>query len=392
MELKRAQASRLTNADLRRALEFVHVHCAPASIEWLISRALEGLFRLFPCIVVNYGEVDHVRRTGSLVSFPPEFGSPQSNYQALGLGFQEFEPLFKNRAGRAVRLSELLSRTRLKRTRMFQEHFKPFGGQDLLVIGFERSDGLSEFFSLFRQGYFSERDEAMLNAVAAPLEAALTNARALAYLYEHRAMLESGLRTSGWNAAIVSPRGRVLLETPEVRRMLSFHYGARVAGGDLPDSLWRWMRSARDRLEKLSSTGPQEPRAFSHATGGVMLVIRMLLHPSGYLLLLREEDEKSEWKPLMRLGISQREAQVLNLIAMGKTGPDVATILGISHDTVRKHTSHILVRLRVETRTAAALAAIEARSGPLTQTNAHPLALGNLLQAPARPIGEGKPT
>ncbi len=97
----------------------------------------------------------------------------------------------------------------------------------------------------------------------------------------------------------------------------------------------------------------------------------MLLHPSGYLLLLREEDERTEWKPLMRLGLSQREAEVLNLIATGKTGPAIARLLGISHDTVRKHTGKIFVQLRVETRTAAALAATEARSGSQPLTASH---------------------
>jgi len=76
---------------------------------------------------------------------------------------------------------------------------------------------------------------------------------------------------------------------------------------------------------------------------------------------MREEDENSEWKPLMELGLTEREAQVLHLIAMGKTGPEIAILLGISHNTVRKHTSQIFIQLRVETRTAAALVAAEAR-------------------------------
>src|SRR6516165_1414686 len=89
----------------------------------------------------------------------------------------------------------------------------------------------------------------------------------------------------------------------------------------------------------------------------------MLLHPSGCLLLLREEDQKSEldWTPLRRLGLSSREAQVLNFVAMGETGPEISTILNVSHDTIRKHTGSVLRKLRVETRTAAALIASEAR-------------------------------
>jgi LuxR family transcriptional regulator, maltose regulon positive regulatory protein len=50
----------------------------------------------------------------------------------------------------------------------------------------------------------------------------------------------------------------------------------------------------------------------------------------------------------------EEEAEVLRLIGESKTGPEIAILLGISHDTVRKHTSHILEKLGVEVRAAAA--------------------------------------
>ena len=353
---------RLGSKDLRLALQFLHEHCAPDTIDRFISKALEGLFHLFPCIVANYGEIDRDRQTGSLVSYPPEFATPQKNNDALSMGFQELGSLFQNRTGAAVRLSALVSDTKFKRTRMFQEHFRPFGGLDLLVIQHDRTDGLAEFFSLFRQGYFSERDQAILDVVAWPLQSGLMNARALSYLSDHRVVLEAGLRNSGWSTLTVSRQGRILRDTPEARRMLSFHFGSSSAPNNrLPDDLCRWIIASREVFESLYCTAAAEPAPLSIATSGTLLVIRMLLHPSGCLLLMREEDENSEWKPLMKLGLTEREAQVLHLIAMGKTGPEIAILLGISHNTVRKHTSQIFTQLRVETRTAAALVAAEAR-------------------------------
>jgi len=352
---------RLGSKDLRLALQFLHEHCTPDTIDRFISKALEGLFHLFPCIVANYGEIDRDRQTGSLVSYPPQFATPQKNNDALSMGFQELGSLFQNRTGAAVRLSALVSDTKFKRTRMFQEHFRPFGGLDLLVIQQDRTDGLAEFFSLFRQGYFSERDQAILDVVAWPLQAALMNARALSYLSDHRVVLEAGLRNSGWSTLTVSRQGRILRDTPEARRMLSFHFASSAPNNHLPDDLCRWITASRDVSESLYCTAAAEPAPLSIATSGTLLVIRMLLHPSGCLLLMREEDENSEWKPLMELGLTEREAQVLHLIAMGKTGPEIAILLGISHNTVRKHTSQIFIQLRVETRTAAALVAAEAR-------------------------------
>ena len=68
-------------------------------------------------------------------------------------------------------------------------------------------------------------------------------------------------------------------------------------------------------------------------------------------------------KPLEQLGISPREAEVLLWMAQGKANGEIATILGLSPATVKKHTIHIFEKLGVETRTAAMLRAIEALAG-----------------------------
>lgn len=71
----------------------------------------------------------------------------------------------------------------------------------------------------------------------------------------------------------------------------------------------------------------------------------------------------SSAKPLETLGLSPREAEVLLWAAQGKTNPEIATILGISEETVKKHMKEILATLGVETRTAASLRAVEILQG-----------------------------
>lgn len=66
--------------------------------------------------------------------------------------------------------------------------------------------------------------------------------------------------------------------------------------------------------------------------------------------------------PLMKLGISGREAEVLLWVAQGKGNPEIAEILGLSVATVKKHTIHIFEKLGVEGRSAAMLMALEALS------------------------------
>jgi DNA-binding NarL/FixJ family response regulator len=67
-------------------------------------------------------------------------------------------------------------------------------------------------------------------------------------------------------------------------------------------------------------------------------------------------------QPLLKLGLTPRVAEVLLWVAQGKTNMDIATILGISESTVKKHLMEIFERLGVETRGAAALRAVEVLS------------------------------
>jgi DNA-binding NarL/FixJ family response regulator len=70
-------------------------------------------------------------------------------------------------------------------------------------------------------------------------------------------------------------------------------------------------------------------------------------------------------EPLQRvLGLTPRVAEVLLWVAQGKTNADIATILGISESTVKKHLLEIFQRIGVETRSAATLRALEVLSSP----------------------------
>src|SRR5215475_336430 len=73
-------------------------------------------------------------------------------------------------------------------------------------------------------------------------------------------------------------------------------------------------------------------------------------------------------KPLEQvLGLTPRVAETLLWLAQGKTNGEIATILGNSESTVKKHVLEIFDKLGVETRTAASLRALEVLSSPAAQ-------------------------
>ena len=64
--------------------------------------------------------------------------------------------------------------------------------------------------------------------------------------------------------------------------------------------------------------------------------------------------------PLLQLGLTPRAAEALLWLAQGKTNSDIATILGITESTVKKHVQEMFEKLGVETRGAATVRALEA--------------------------------
>jgi DNA-binding NarL/FixJ family response regulator len=64
-------------------------------------------------------------------------------------------------------------------------------------------------------------------------------------------------------------------------------------------------------------------------------------------------------EPLLKLGLTPRAAEALLWLAQGKTNSDIATILGITESTVKKHVQEMFEKLGVETRGAATVRALE---------------------------------
>src|SRR6187401_2490174 len=73
----------------------------------------------------------------------------------------------------------------------------------------------------------------------------------------------------------------------------------------------------------------------------------------------------SSTEPLQKLGLTARATETLLWLSQGKTNSDIATILGITESTVKKHVQEIFEKLGVETRGAATVRALEILSSPV---------------------------
>jgi NarL family two-component system response regulator LiaR len=92
------------------------------------------------------------------------------------------------------------------------------------------------------------------------------------------------------------------------------------------------------------------------------------LHPSIARRVLRELAEPSEHGPGID-SLTEREIQVLQLVAQGQSNRDISDLLSISDATVRTHVSNILAKLNLCSRTQAALYALREGLASLHDTD-----------------------
>ncbi len=86
----------------------------------------------------------------------------------------------------------------------------------------------------------------------------------------------------------------------------------------------------------------------------------MILHPSisDVLAQVLQKTTRNEGSVVLEPSLTEREQDVLRLVAEGLTNKDIADALLIDDGTVRLHVSHILKKLGLENRTQAALYAL----------------------------------
>ena len=142
--------------------------------------------------------------------------------------------------------------------------------------------------------------------------------------------------------AAVAPRTRVVVLTIS------------ADGGDVVDAV---MAGACGYLLK-DSTVQQLVSGIRAAAAGDSLISPQIA--AKVLELLRAQTASSNHSTGSAADLSDRELEVLKLIAIGKDNAEIAGALFISPKTVKNHISNILMKLQIENRIQAAVYAVRA--------------------------------
>jgi HD-GYP domain-containing protein (c-di-GMP phosphodiesterase class II)/DNA-binding CsgD family transcriptional regulator len=133
--------------------------------------------------------------------------------------------------------------------------------------------------------------------------------------------------------------------------------------GLVASGLSRWTRllAAADVAQALSEARPHRPALSKTEAEKTLrdLVGCGALCPRAVYAVLEPGRAPSKARALLPARLSEREVEVLRLVARGSTDKEVASKLGISPRTVHHHNAHAYDKIGVSTRAAAALFLVE---------------------------------
>jgi DNA-binding CsgD family transcriptional regulator len=150
--------------------------------------------------------------------------------------------------------------------------------------------------------------------------------------------------------------GKLLWCTPGAEQVIGrIDPGWTRGAAELPPPLRSSVATLLSRGDLAGATARLDKRGAST----VELVVVAQYRENEVLIRLNElNPERDVARLAERLGLTQREAEVLLWVSYGKASSDISEVLEISPRTVQKHLERIYEKLGVETRSAAAAIAI----------------------------------
>jgi DNA-binding CsgD family transcriptional regulator len=195
---------------------------------------------------------------------------------------------------------------------------------------------------------FTERDRLILNLLRPHLFQAYQNTQKYAQVSQALGQLQRSVNHLG--LVSLNRDGQVQWATAQATIWLETYFAKPTCTGYLPDDLQLWVRG---HLRGATNGSLNVERACEK------LVIRLTIDPVGsHYTLMLEEQRRSNFQSLERLGLSQRETEVLGWLMQGKNNKAIATHMDVSASTIRKHLENIYRKLGVQNRTEAVSAAL----------------------------------
>ena len=344
---KRAMA-RLRHSEVEALSEILLELYSSCSYTDFPARLFALLRRCFSFDFFDYHEIANNRNERNLVY--PECKPRVGVFEAYVRPHCTWAPFATQRAQTALAIPDLSSFGERPRAdfRVLPESKQNY------QLGFTVSDQLPQLgIALNRSNRdFSEEERLLFRLLKPHVVRAFNTSKLVAYFSGVGEAVDQGY-------LVADVAWRIRFATSKASRWLQEYFG-RNQDDLLPDLLRDWLKQRRSKpLNTNNLSSPLEE--FSMLGGSKRLLIRLLSPLKGFefRLVLREASEQVDAGQLEALGLTKREAEVLFWVSQGKRNSEIGLILGAQPRTITKHIEHILERLSVETRTAAARVAID---------------------------------
>lgn len=340
------ELSHLGTEDLKAAFRFALQASEAEDLTAFRCELLPGLRRLVVCDSLGYNEIDLEQRTAVAFSDAPVFDGVEQRFVELA----HEHPLvpYHRRGDLCARLiSDFLSVRTFHRLELYHDIYRPLGIEDQLAFGLP-GEGIVAI-NLGRQARtFSERDRELVELVRPHLAATYRRIREKERASALIQALEEGLQTYDSGVIRLDRRGQIEHATSGARELLDAYFGPMLpARSALPAQLRALAGTHRS----------QSPRELVIDSPRGRLRVRELQAKGRAnhrtLVLTENRARPPAINELRSLGLTQRQAQVLRLLACGKPSQQIAAELAITTATVSKHLEHIYTRLGVSSRAEA---------------------------------------
>jgi DNA-binding CsgD family transcriptional regulator len=361
----------LTSQDTQQLLHAIQELYTLHDLSCFGVKALEIVNQLVPSEVPEF-HVTNVRSHAVSRAFLPGYPGFTPAMEQVASGHWREHPIVQNMPltlTGAYKISDFMPARQFHQLEgLYQQFLGLIGCEDQMVMFLPMIDTQSwnEYWqadlsmagiALNRsQRNFTERDRLLLNLLRPHLFQAYSNAQRYQQMQQQITQLHQSLNCL--NLIILNHLGQIQSITPLATQWLQTYFAKPTHPGDLPEHLWAWVRYQVSSFT--SNPLPKTCLPLRMTQSDKQLVIRFVIDPlSDRYLLLLEEQSLSLLDSLELLGLSQREAEVLQWVIRGKDNQEIAKRLEIHLSTVRKHLESIYRKLGVQSRTEAISQALE---------------------------------
>lgn len=351
--------TRLSESDLGRALEVIRRVAATSSRDEFCRTVLAGTLELIPSLAASVTDVDPSRDRVFYWVEPADFVGPPDGERRLAELAGE-HPLIRNHAvtgdGSARRLSDFWTDAQFRSSPLFHDVYAPMGVhyQMSICLPAPRPVVLGVVVNRADRD-FSDHDRDLLDLLRPHFAQGWLNARDRERLAAMLGAATTVLEEAHRGAVVLHDRPEEL--TPGALVTLYRHFGRPSARSALPARVERWLEAAQ-RAPALGRGELAGLRPLVSQLADRRAVLNYLPGTSRQppVLLIEERDDHPVRDDFVRLGLTDREAEITRLVVSGLTNSAIAAELHISTGTVKKHLDNIYVKIGVHRR--AALAAL----------------------------------